>query len=178
MLTPRKRHAALAAAICLAVIWSAPLALAEGDKLVVATVDMNKAINESKKGKRSKDKLTASKDAKEKTLKKEEEQLRALDQEIQTNMMLSKSARDQKIQDLQNRQQALRQNVQKAQMALMQEERQATEELFNEIKRSVRKIASKRKVDIVLEKGASQIILYSNFEFIDITDDVIIDFDG
>ncbi|MDH4224021.1 MAG: OmpH family outer membrane protein [Deltaproteobacteria bacterium] len=147
------------------------------NNLKIAVVDLNQALNESTQGKKSKKGLMADKEKMQKRLKTDEESLKKLAGEL-SNMMLSKEVRAKKEEEVRERDQKLRKAVQEAQQELMEKERKATNEIFNQLKKVIEKIAAKEDFDMVLEKGASQVILYSSFHFQDITPKVIQAYDA
>ena len=59
------------------------------------------------------------------------------------------------------RQQQLREQARKVEKEMRLEERRLTEAIFQELKTVIRSISIKEKLDLVLEKNAAQIILYT-----------------
>jgi outer membrane protein len=156
----------------IALLFAFPVQAAAGD-LKIAVVNMNRAINSSESGERSKKILLASKFQKENELKAKEVQLRKMVEDARGNMMLSDAAKQQKEKDLRDREGDLRQEVQNAQRDLQEQERKLTDSIFVELKTVIAVLAQERKYDLILEQAASQVILYSQFKFDDITDEVI-----
>lgn len=145
----------------------------DGPALDIAVVDMNQALNNSVAGKRSKKILLAQKSQLESELKAKEKELKQLNEELQSNIMLSEEGRSERQQDLRQRQQELRKAVQQAQQELQQRERQYTQTIFNELKTVIGMMSRENGYDLVLEKGAAEVVLYSGFEMEDITRQVI-----
>jgi outer membrane protein len=143
------------------------------ENLKIGVVDMNKALNESAAGARSKNILLTAKNQKENELKAKEQELIKLRSELQTNIMLTAEAKARKEQEMQDREQSLRREVQKAQQELQSQERKLTESIFLELKTVLDQVAKEGRFDLVLEQNASQVILYHKAPFIDITDKVI-----
>jgi len=170
-----RRALILLTALVAATALYAPTALRaqEGQPVKIGVVRMNEALNQSVAGQRSKKLLMAAKTQKEQELKAKEEELKRLNEQLQNNIMLSEEARGQKQQELKERQQQLRRAVQEAQKELQQQERRLTQSIFSELSTVVDIIAKERNFDFVLEDGASQVILFSKYDFVDITDAVI-----
>ena len=81
--------------------------------------------------------------------------------------------KEQKQQQLQQGQQALRAKAQQFEQQLRGEERRFTEEIFRELKGAIRTVSIRDKYDLVLEKNAAQVILYMKQETTDFTQKVI-----
>ncbi len=142
-------------------------------EMKVAVVNMQRAINTSEAGERSKKILIASKTQKENELKGKETAFRKLVDDTRSNMMLSDAAKAQKEKELRDKEGELRQEVQNAQRDLQEQERKLTDSIFAELRTVIGLIAQEKKYDIVLEQAASQVILFSNFKLDDITDEVV-----
>jgi len=141
--------------------------------LKVAIVNINKALNTSEAGERSKKILLAAKGQKENDLKAKEAQFRKLVDDTRANMMLSDAAKAQKEKELRDKETDLRQEVQDAQRELQDQERKMTESIFSELRTVIAAIGQEKKYDLILEQGASQVILFSPLKFDDLTDEVI-----
>ena len=143
------------------------------EQLKVGVVDINRALNQSMAGDRSKKLLLATRDQKENELKGKEQALKKLSDELQNSLMMTESARREKEQELRDKETALRMDVQRAQQELQEKERKMTETIFGELKMVVEALAKEGKYDLVLEQGASQVILFHVGVFTDLTDQVI-----
>ncbi len=88
---------------------------AEDKPLKVGVVDLNRALNDSDAGKRSKKILLHSRDQKESELKTKEESLKKLAEEVRNNIMLTEDARAVKEKEDRERRAALRKEKLKAQ---------------------------------------------------------------
>lgn len=146
-------------------------------ELRIAVVDLNAALNNSEAGKRSKRILLTDKDQMEGDLKAQESDLKKRADDLRNNVLLTEAARAQKEGELRELERKLRDAVQKAQRELQDKERRYTESIFSELKTVIGLVAKEEKYDIVLERGASQVILFSQFDFVDITDKVIARYD-
>jgi len=146
--------------------------------LRVAVVDLNQALNLSEAGKRSKRILLTDKDQMEDELKAQEASLKQRADELKNNVLLTESARAQKENEIRDLERKLREAVQKAQKELQDKERRYTESIFSELKTVIGVVAKAESYDVVLEKNASQVILFSLFDLVDITDKVIARYDN
>lgn len=156
-----------------ALLLAAPLALAQGADLRVGVIDVNRALNQSDAGQRSKKVLLAAKAQKENELKAKDSDLKRLSEELRSNIMLTEAAKAQKEQDLRSKDAELRQQVQDAQRDLQEQERKLTESIFTELRTVIGIVAQEQKLDVVLESRAAETILFSRLKFVDITDEVI-----
>ena len=164
-----------AAAAASLLLWTGQVVTAQGTAgaLRIAVVDLNTALNESLAGKRSKKILRADKDQMESELKAKETSLKEARVGLDNNILLTGAARAERVDELRNMERQLRDAVQQAQRELQDKERRYTETIFNELKTVINLISKDDRYDIVLEKAASQVILYAKFEMEDITAKVI-----
>jgi len=178
------RSFALTATALLLALGTAPDASAQtpaGAKkpeLRVAIVDLNVALNNSEAGKRSKRILLTDKDQMEDELKAQESDLKKRAEDLKNNVLLTEAARAQKEGELKDLERKLRDAVQKAQKELQDKERRYTESIFSELKTVIGVVAKEENFDIVLERNASQVILFSQFDLVDITSKVIVRYDN
>ncbi len=129
----------------------------------VGVVDLNRALNESEEGIRSKNLLEAQGRQKQEELRLQEEELQKLAADLRNNPLLTEQARQQKEQELRQKQQTLR-----------GEERNLTMQIFAELKNVIRTISLNGEFDLVLERNAAQqVILFSKEEPPDLTQQVI-----
>ena len=139
----------------------------------IAIVDMNSALNNSEAGKRGKKILLADKDQMEDALKAQEADLKQKIDDLKNNLLLNEQARNARETELRELDRKLRDAVQKAQKDLQEKERRYTEVIFSEIKTVIGLVARDDKFDFVLEKSASQVILFTEMQMTDITEKVI-----
>lgn len=177
MKPPRSLAPFLLVALLVVIPGGLQLALAQEGGLRIAVVDLNRALNESQSGKRSKKILLADKGQMESELKTEENELIKLSNELKSNLLLSAEARKQREAELATRERELRDAVKRAQLDLQNKERRYTESIFSELKTVIGLVSREDKWDIVLEKQASQVVLYTTFDMDDITDKVISRYD-
>ena len=146
---------------------------AEDKPLKVGVVDLNRALNDSDAGKRSKKILLHSRDQKESELKTREESLKRLAEEVRSNIMLTQAARAEKEKEVRERQATLRKELRKAQLALQDQERKMTESIFSQLRTVIALISKEEEFDFVVEQNAARLILYTRHPLIDITDKTI-----
>jgi len=168
----RRMAPLLLAALC-AALFAAPLHAKGLEGLKIGVVDVNQAMNQSAAGERSKNILLASKGQLETELKAKEEDLKKRRQELENNMMLTKEARDKREQAIRDQERGLRQDVQKAQRDLQDRERKLTESIFIELRTVIESIGKDEKYDLILEKSAANVIMFSSQKFDDLTSEVI-----
>jgi outer membrane protein len=160
-----------------AACWVALAAAAHAADFRIGVINLNKALNESEAGQRSKKVLLASRNQLENELKAKEASLKTLAADLKDNIMLTEATRQKKEQDLRAKESELRQDVQSAQKELQEQERKLTDSIFTELKSIVNMVAKEHNLDAVLEQAAAQAILFSKLKFIDITDEVIARYD-
>ena len=162
--------------LCLAIsLLSFGLAVkgAEHKLLKIGVVDLNRALNDSDAGKRSKKFLVASRDQKQSELETKEESLKTLAEEVKNNILLTETARAKKEKEFRERQAALRKEAREARLALQDQERKHTESIFAQLRTVIALISKEEKFDFVVEQNAARLFLYTRHPFIDITDKII-----
>ena len=146
---------------------------AEDKLLKVGVVDLNRALNDSDAGRRSKKILLHSRDQKESELKTKEKSLKKLAEEVRNNIMLTEAARAGKEKEVRERRAALQKELRKAQLALQDQERKHTESIFAQLRTVIALISKEENFDFVVEQNAARSILYTRHPLIDITDKTI-----
>ena len=161
-------------------LWSGlPYTLfAQQDDFVIAVVDLNRALNESQAGQRSKTLLLADKRQIESELQAKGAELKKMRDDLQTNILLNEEARSRREQELREGEGRLRQEAKTAETDLRNKERRYTESIFTELKTVISLISRDKKYDLVLEKAISQLVLFSTHSMQDITDQVIQRYDN
>lgn len=138
----------------------------------VGYVNMNKAINLSNEGKRSKKFLEVQARQNQNALKAKEQELIQKETDLKNNIMLNKEARAQKQQEIMKLKQELRQELNKAQKSLRQDELRHSTKIFKDLVLVIKEVAKEEGFDLILEFNVKQTILYSKYEMIDLTDKV------
>ena len=141
--------------------------------LEIGVVDLNRALNESEEGIRSKNLLESRGRQKQQEFKVEEEELMQIAEDLRNNPLLTPKAKQEKEQELQNRQRILREKVRQFEQELRLEERKLTEAIFHDLKAAIRTVSQRSNYDLVLEKNAAQVILYMKEETTDLTQKII-----
>lgn len=141
--------------------------------LSIGLVDLNRALNESEEGIRSKNLLEAESQQKESEIRLQENELRSEIEKYQNNVLLSQDAKAKKEQELIAKEQLLRQRIEQLDLELRTKERQMTETIFNELKTVIRTVSLQGDYDLVLEKNAAEIILFMKMDTVDVTQKVI-----
>lgn len=143
----------------------------------IGVVDLNRALNNSKAGKRSKNILLASKNQKQNELKAKDTDLKKKRDKLKNNIMLKPAVRAERGKKLRALGLTLRREARMAQRELQARERKLTESIYLELKTVIAEIAKREKFHLILEKNASQVILFSSKNFEDITNKVIQSYD-
>tara|TARA_B100000676_G_C17923491_1_gene756819 strand:+ start:373 stop:855 length:483 start_codon:yes stop_codon:yes gene_type:complete len=141
--------------------------------LEIGVVDLNRALNESEEGMRSKNLLESRGRQKQQEFKVAEEELMQIAEDLRNNPLLTPKAKQEKEQELQNRQRILREKVRQFEQELRLEERKLTEAIFKDLKAAIRTVSQRNEYDLVLEKNAAQVILYMKEETTDLTQKII-----
>ena len=141
--------------------------------LEIGVVDLNRALNESEEGMRSKNLLESRGRQKQQEFKVEEEELMQIAEDLRNNPLLTPKAKQEKEQELQNRQRILREKVRQFEQELRLEERKLTEAICQDLKATIRTVSQRSNYDLVLEKNAAQVILYMKEETTDLTQKII-----
>ena len=141
--------------------------------LKVGYVNMNRAINQSDEGKRSKKFLEAQFDQSKRSLDVKKQTIIAKEKELNESLMLSEEAKSEKRREVERLKEELREEAKKEQDSFRKDEQRHTTKIFEDLLSVVKKISEREKYDLILEYNVSQTILYSRFEFNDITDEVI-----
>ncbi len=144
--------------------------------LKVGFISMNKAINESNAGKRSK-KFLESQFAKTKQeLDQKKAAIETKERELANSMMLSEAAKKAKQEEILNLKKGLAEEAKQMQNSFRQDEARHTKKILQDIISVVKTVAATEKFDVVMEYNLSQAILYSKYPFKDITEKVILEY--
>ncbi|MCP4297838.1 MAG: OmpH family outer membrane protein [Proteobacteria bacterium] len=142
-------------------------------QLKIAYVNLNRAINLSNEGKRSKTFLEAQAQETRKGIQNLENDLKQKESDLSNMMMLTPEARGQKELEISQMKLDLRNRVAKAQKDFRADEARHTGKIFEDIKAVIKTMATKEKYDLVLEYSLRQTLLFSKYTIVDITDTVI-----
>lgn len=138
--------------------------------LKVGYVSMNKAINLSNEGKRSKKLLEVQARQTQNLLKEKEQDVLKKEEELKNNIMLNQNAKNQKRQEIANLKKELREELNKAKNSIRQDELRHSTKIFKDLVVVIKEIAKEENFDLILEFNVKQTILYSKYEMIDLTE--------
>ena len=149
----------------------------EKNDFKVGIVNVNKILNNSKAGLRSKKILESRATQKEKIIRQKEEEVIRLRNELESSLILREEKRKEKQQLSDRLQQELKQLKSAAFKEFQSAERRYTENIFIEIYDIINRIGKEEKFDFILERAVKAMLLFSKYEMIDITDRVILEYD-
>lgn len=139
----------------------------------IAMVDMQFAINNSEAGLRSKKILETRAQKSEAALKKQQGQIVALEGELKNSVLLNDQAKQQKQQELEQRVREFNKNRGLAQQEFQADEQRYTDNIFKDLRGVIQTVAEKGKYDLVVERGITNGLLYTNLKITDITQMVV-----
>ncbi len=145
-------------------------------ELKIGYVNMNRAINLSNEGQRSKKFLEEQANRTRKYLKEQEQKVLKMQAELKNNIMLNQEARSQKQLQISQMRQELRNEVAKAEKSFRKSESQHTSKIFSDLLAVVKKIAEEGKYDLILEFNMKQMVLFSKYQMVDVTEQVIAEY--
>lgn len=148
------------------------VAQASAEDVKIATVDMQKALQQVEEGKKAKAQLETEFNAKKKQLQAEETNLRKMTEEFKKqSSVMSDEAKSRKQAEIQERVAKYQDETQKSQMEIQQKERELTDPILARLRGIIQKIAKDKGYTTVLEKN-DNVVLYS-LDKDDLTTDVI-----
>src|SRR3989339_654675 len=106
-------------------------------------------------------------------LKNKEKTLIQKSRELQDSLMMSPETKAKKQDELMKLQQELQGDAQKAQQQFSQEQQAQMQRLLVDLKTIVQRIAEKKGLDLVIERQLAQAVLFTKFDAVDITSEVI-----
>ena len=155
----------------LAVLAVSNLASA-ADKPAIGYVDVRTVLLESKAGKQHKTEIEKIVKDKQTALKKEEEKLKSLQQNLEKDMLtLSDAQKQEKQRGFEEKVQALRKNAQDAERDLRQKDSEYSNKAIEEMRKVIADVAKEEKLSLVIGKSEMS-VLYSE-EGMDLTSKVI-----
>lgn len=137
----------------------------------IAYVDLQRALNQVDEGKAAKSKLQKDFQAKQKKLDQQQNDVKALKEELEKGVMLSDEVKRQKAMVLQQKMYELQQLYFALQQELSQKEAEATKKIFDKMGKILENIGKEKGYDLILEKTESS-VLYAK-PGMDITDELI-----
>ena len=151
----------------------------------VGVIDLQKALQEVKRGATAKSTLEKEFDAKKKQIEKEQTSIKKMSEDFQKkSMVMSEKARQEKGMEVQQKMQGFQELVQKSQMEIQQREGELTAPIIKDLREMVPELAKSKGLEMVFETnsvgGPSQ-ALGSNLVYAqdkaDLTPDLIAAFD-
>lgn len=142
-------------------------------------VDMQKAIQSSKAGKKAKDSLQAEADKRNKDLDKKKQDIEKMKEDYEKKAsVLTDEVRKKKEMEIQEEMMKWNQNAGKAQADLQKKEGELLAPIVDKLKKLIEKIAKEKGMAMVIQSNPSaQIVMYSQPEY-DLTDALIKAFDA
>ena len=141
-----------------------------------ATVEIQKIIDESKKGQASKEKLKKEFKIKEDSLKKKETSLRQLQNQLQLGL-LKASAKSEKQAEFEALQRIYTRESNEFLQAVRKAEQEQTRIILKDLKKIVEKFGKKQSYNYIVEKSIEQFILFTKNPLDDVTDKIIKEYD-
>ncbi len=142
----------------------------------LATVEIQKIIDESEKGQASKEKLKKEFKIKEDSLKAKETSLRQLQNQLQLGL-LKASAKAEKQAEFEALQRIYTQESNEFLQAVRKAEQEQTRIILKDLKRIVEKFGKKQGYNYIVEKSIEQFILFTKNPLDDVTDKIIKEYD-
>ena len=146
------------------------------DKLQIATMNTNKAINKSDEGVKLQKLLVAQKRQADAYLQTKVQELKQKQAELQNSVMLTEKAKKEKYAELQKLYVTLQREKSKTERNFRENEKRYLETIFTSMKPVINKVAKAQNFDMVLDDTIVKGLLYHNLNIIDITDQVITEF--
>lgn len=145
----------------------------------MAYVDMQKAIQSSKAGKKAKDSLQTEADKRNKDLDKKKQDIEKMKEDYEKKAsVLTDEVKKKKEMEIQEEMIKWNQNAGKAQAELQKKEGELLSPIVDKLKKTIEKVSKEKGMSMVIQSNPSaQIVLYSLPEF-DLTDTVIKAFDA
>ncbi|OGG97006.1 MAG: hypothetical protein A2508_08205 [Candidatus Lambdaproteobacteria bacterium RIFOXYD12_FULL_49_8] len=142
----------------------------------IGEINMQKAINNSEEGAKSRAYFEKKAAGGQEKFKKQGMAIQQRVQALQDNLMLSEAARNKEIQEIEKQKEELRQAVNQAQQEFKEDEMRHLQRISQDLMLLVKKIGEKRSFDMVVETSVRQAMLYTSFEIEDITDEVVAEY--
>jgi outer membrane protein len=162
-----KRSIVLLAALLLA----APSARAE--EMKIATVDLQRALNECDSGKTAKETFKSQVDKLQADLNKQKSEIEKIKDEVEKKGMVLKDEERKNIErDYQKRLRDFQRTYKDSQAELQQRDNELTSEILRDLQEVIAEYGAKQNYTLILEASNTGAVLY-NSRAIDITDQVI-----
>jgi outer membrane protein len=152
-------------------VLAAPLGRAENIKL--ATVDMQRALNECDAGKKAKEDFKSQVDKLQADLNKQKTAIEKIKEDVEKKGMVLKDEERKSIErDYQRRLRDFQRTYKDSQAELQQRDNELTSEILRQLQEVIAEYGAKQGYTLVLEASNTGAVLY-NSRSVDITDQVI-----
>ncbi len=149
-------------------------AMLSAKRMKIGYVDMQRVLQESKRGQTLMAHLQKEKELKEEDLKMKQQEIKQMKDELdKTGSLLSPDKRKEKEQELLQKMQDFQNLMAQYQAELQQKQNEYTQQAVDEVKDIIAKYAKKHGYDLILLKD---VILYMPDKY-DITDEIIKEYD-
>ena len=145
--------------------------------LKIGMVHLNRILNESVVGKRSKKLLEKQAQKSQVQLKAMQNEIEGLKSELENSLLINSEKKAQKQLELEDLEKQYEENSQKEIADFRESEQRYTANTYLEIKDVIEDIGKKERYDMVIERAARVMLLYTKYEIVDITDLVIEEYD-
>jgi outer membrane protein len=147
------------------------------DSVKIGYVDVRTVVLESKSGKQHKVDMEKFVKDKQVALKKEEDKLKTLQQNLEKEMLtLTEAQKQEKQRDFQGKVQAFQKSAQEAEREVRQKDTEYTNKALEEVRKVITEVAKDEKVGLVLGKSEMS-VLYAE-DGMDLTAKVIKKYDS
>jgi len=150
--------------------------LAAQTTLKLGLINMNRAINESDEGKRSKQFLETQFEQTKRNIDQKKMEIAKMEKDLSESMMLNESAKKAKQDEIDQRKKDLVEEVKKEQNSFRQDEARHTQKIFQDLVSVVKSVAEAEHYDAIFEYTVAQGIIYTKYDITDITEKVILEY--
>lgn len=150
--------------------------LAAQTALKIGFIDMNKAINTSDEGKRSKRFLETQFQQTKKAMDQKKAMIGNMEKELKESLMLSEAAKKAKQEEVNRLKKEFVAEAKKNQNEMRKAESNHTKKIFQDLMSVAKTVARAENFDLILEYNIRQTIIYAKYDFQDITDKVILEY--
>ena len=148
-------------------------ALARAEELKLATVDLQRALNECDAGKKAKEDFKSQVDKLQADLNKQKTEIEKIKDDVEKKGMVLKDEERKNIErDYQKRLRDFQRTYKDSQAELQQRDNELTSEIIRELQEVIAEYGAKQTYTLILEASNTGAVLY-NSRAVDITDQII-----
>jgi len=148
-------------------------ALARAEELKLATVDLQRALNECDSGKKAKEDFKSQVDKLQADLNKQKTEIEKIKDDVEKKGMVLKDEERKNIErDYQKRLRDFQRTYKDSQAELQQRDNELTSEIIRELQEVIAEYGAKQTYTLILEASNTGAVLY-NSRAVDITDQII-----